>query len=97
VSGSLDLENADLVGAQLMGALRELRPRVLLLDLDTVDFCDCASLRTLLEVHAEGERTGTRVVVAAASPLVRWLLQLFAVDRLFDQTSAGPAVGESSG
>jgi anti-anti-sigma factor len=97
LSGGLELANAQVIGDQLRAVMSRDRPRVLLLDMSAVDFCDCAALQALIDVHGEGERAGTRVVISVASPMMVWLLRLFALDRLFDYPTTGPATGESSG
>jgi anti-anti-sigma factor len=97
LSGDLELANANLIGDQLRAVVSRNRPRLLLLDMSAVDFCDCAALQTLIDVHGDGERGGTRVVISAASPKVMWLLRLLALDRLFDHPATEPATGESSG
>jgi anti-anti-sigma factor len=96
LSGGLELANAHLIGDQLRDVMSHDRPRVLLLDMSAVDFCDCAALQMLIDVRGEGERVGIRVVISVASPMMVWLLRLFLLDRLFGYPGAGPA-GESSG
>lgn len=104
LSGSLDLACVKDLEDPLEAVLRERRPRVLAFDMGAVDFCDCATLRALLRVRADGRRCGSRVVISEASETVAWLLELFQLDRLFGYPAAerpvrpGPGVvGESSG
>ena len=93
LSGDLELANANLIGDQLRAVMNRNRPRVLLLDMSAVDFCDCAALQTLIDVHGEGVRVGTRVVISEASPTMVWLLRLFALDCLFDLSGHGACDG----
>jgi anti-anti-sigma factor len=95
--GALDLTNTETTRDQLRAVMSRFRPRTLILDMTAVDFCDCASLQMLIDVHADGERQGTRVVIRGASPVMAWLLRLFELDDLFDYPATGPARDESSG
>ncbi|MFI5892659.1 STAS domain-containing protein [Actinoplanes sp. NPDC051513] len=98
-SGSFDFSDAERVEDVLRAALREWRPRRLRLDLAAVEFCDCAALRALIRVAADGPRTGCEVAISRASPLVAWLVSLFELGLLFGyppgEDAAGPAPGAS--
>ncbi|MBG0564246.1 STAS domain-containing protein [Actinoplanes aureus] len=89
LSGAFDLANADRLDDTLRAALHDQRPAVLALDMTAVEFCDCAVVRILLRVRADGALIGCRVVVAAASPMVAWLLRLLDVEGPFDYPPTG--------
>jgi anti-anti-sigma factor len=96
VSGSLDLAIAGELGERLRAAVAR-GPRMLVLDLAAVDFCDCAALGVLIGVRDEGQRTGCAVVISAASPAVALLLGLLGLDGLLGYPPPGPGRGEFRG
>ncbi|KUL27677.1 STAS domain-containing protein [Actinoplanes awajinensis] len=100
LAGSFDLANAPQIATTLRRVLTGPAPARLVLDAAEVDFCDCSVLRELLLARAEGESLGCPVVLAQASPVLVWLLDLFDLGRLFGYPSTVPgagSTGESSG
>ena len=90
LSGSLDLADAAMVKSSLRAPAHGQWPRVLALDLASVDFCDCATLGALMGVRNEARQAGCRVVISMASPAVQLLLQLTATATSFDYPPALP-------
>ncbi len=77
--GQLDLATADVLTAALMGQLRSGR-RYLRLDGSAMSFCDCAGLGALLAAHHHFLDARGRLILTGASPRLRRLLQLTALD-----------------
>ena len=95
--GSWDLAMAEMLEERLCALVRQDRPRTMALDMVAVDFCDCAVLRVLLGVRAEGQRVGCEVVISAAAPAVVWLLDLLGLEGVFGHPPLEPGRGELSG
>lgn len=94
VSGAVDLVTGDAAFELLREVAGRESVSVLVLDLTAVEFCDCAGLRVLMRVRLEAFRLGRRVVIAAASPEVRWLLHVTGLAELFGYP---PAVSAEAG
>lgn len=82
VSGELDLESDQLLQRTLSDAL-DRTSGCLELDLADVDFCDCAALNVLLDVHDRARASAKRFLLRATSPAVERLLALTGVLPLF--------------
>jgi anti-anti-sigma factor len=76
VSGAVDFVTGDAAGELLREVVGRDSVSVLVLDLTSVGFCDCAGLDVLTRVRLEALRLGRRVMITAASPQVRWLLHV---------------------
>lgn len=90
LAGELDLA----VGAQLRELVDDVaaeRPALVVIDLDGVGFMDSTMLRELLRAHKELETIGSRLVVAAAQPPVRRLLELTGTNAVFTLTDSRAA------
>ncbi len=75
VAGELDALNAEQLrdhGQRLIGA----RPAAVTLELSGLRFCDAAGLDTLVELRADADRAGVRLVLRAPTARLRRLLQL---------------------
>ncbi|WP_330284841.1 anti-sigma factor antagonist [Streptomyces sp. NBC_00588] len=95
VSGELDLESDQLLQQTLNDAL-DRTSGSLELDLAGVDFCDCAALNVLLDVHDRARASAKRFVLRTTSPAVQRLLALTGVLPLFAAGAADsgpPAIG----
>jgi anti-sigma B factor antagonist len=78
VAGELDTTTADSLIAATSAALR-LPLRVLILDLNGVTFCRAAGAGTLLEIHRNAMRAGTRLVLTNIQPHVRLILDVVGI------------------
>ncbi|MCX4960208.1 STAS domain-containing protein [Streptomyces virginiae] len=75
VSGELDFDNAVFLREALLAALFSHRA-TLLVDLERVNFCDCAGLNTLLTARDAALRAGRGLHITAAGRRVERLLNL---------------------
>jgi anti-sigma B factor antagonist len=94
VSGAVDFVAGDAACELLREVARRESVSVLVLDLTSVEFCDCAGLGVLTRVRLEALRLGRRVVITAASPPVRWLLHVTGLAEAFGYP---PAVSARAG
>ena len=94
--GEIDISNSDEVLRRCRAGLHE---GAVVVDLSGVEYLDSAGVRGLDELHAQAGSLG-RTLVLVASPIVRRILELTAIDRtvvvydtLFDanQAAAGAA------
>ncbi|OBG52063.1 MULTISPECIES: STAS domain-containing protein [unclassified Mycobacterium] len=87
VKGGVDSSTVDEVNAQLNAALKlaESHPaRLVVIDLQAVDFFGSAALNAMLECHDAGKEAGTPVrLVADHDPVLR-PIQVTELDRIFD-------------
>jgi len=81
VSGELDLAAAEDFERALRASLASADTE-LALDLGAVTFLDSSALAVLLRVASEAEARGRRLRLAAASPVVRRVIEIAAVDGL---------------
>ncbi len=84
ISGELDLAYAARLGAAIEGAIIS-GHRHLVIDLTAATFLDCTSIATLLRAVAPLRcEPDAAVVLAGATGIVKRLLDLLRLDRLFD-------------
>ncbi|WP_327071160.1 STAS domain-containing protein [Kitasatospora sp. NBC_01302] len=83
LSGDLDLDTSPQLAEAVAQALIH-RPRVAIIDLSAVDFCDCAGLSALLRVARRVTGESAAFHLERPSAVVRRLLQL---------TGTGPVLG----
>jgi anti-anti-sigma factor len=81
LAGELDLGSA-LDADRALDAALERRPKVLLLDLQALEFCDCSGLRSLLRARERAAAVGARVHVLAPTAQVARLLRLAECEQL---------------
>lgn len=87
VEGDVDSSTADELTNHLSAALKlaETHPaRLLVVDLQSVDFFGSAALNAVLECHEEGKEAGTSVRLAADHDQVLRPIQVTELDRIFD-------------
>ncbi len=87
VKGGVDSSTADDLTAHLTAALQqaETHPaRLLIVDLQAVDFFGSAALNAMLECHEKGKDAGTSVRLAADHDQVLRPIQVTELDRIFD-------------
>ncbi|UXA09211.1 STAS domain-containing protein [Mycobacterium sp. SMC-2] len=87
VEGSVDSSTVDEVAAHLTAALKlaETHPaRLVVVDLQAVDFFGSAALNAVLECHDEGKEAGTAVRLVAAHDHVLRPIQVTELDRILD-------------
>jgi anti-anti-sigma factor len=87
VKGGVDSSNVDELTAHLTAALKlaETHPaRLLVVDLQTVDFFGSAALNAMLECHEAGQNAGTSVRLVADHHEVLRPIQVTELDRIFD-------------
>ncbi|KJY25023.1 hypothetical protein ADK60_06785 [Streptomyces sp. XY431] len=89
--GDLDIETLPPAEQALDEALRT-RPRVLVVDLEQVGFCDSSGLNLLLKARMGATAAGAELRLAAASPTVLRLLELTGADTVF---ALHPSVGDA--
>jgi anti-sigma B factor antagonist len=82
LSGDLDVAHTDHLERCVRAALEE-GPRRLIFDLSGLDFAGVAAVRALVHASHEAARVGAGTVLAAASPLMRHLIELGGVEELF--------------
>ena len=78
LTGELDLVTADRAHADIAHAQDD--SRVLICDLADLWFIDLTGLRVLLDAAARAERTGRRLIVANAPPIMTRMLGLLGLD-----------------
>ena len=87
VKGDVDSSTADDLIARLTAALKlaGTHPaRMLVVDLQSVDFFGSAALNAVLGCHEEGKEAGTAVRLAADHDQVLRPIQVTELDRIFD-------------
>ncbi len=87
VKGDVDSSTVDELTAKLTAALKlaATHPaRLLVLDLNSVDFFGSAALNAVLECHEEGKAGGTPVRLVADHDNVLRPIQVTELDRIFD-------------
>ena len=75
LQGELDASNRDHLHGAISSAL-EKHPRLLVVDLSSLGFIDCAGLSVLVWAHKRLAECGHRLVITGAKPAVQRLLQL---------------------
>jgi anti-sigma B factor antagonist len=94
VGGELDLATADRLTERGYAAVGR-RPRVLLMDLARVSFCDLRGLSSLVRIANLADRADCRYGLLAAQPQVVNLLRLTSLDqRLPVFATAGDALAQ---
>ena len=92
--GELDLATADRLTEWGYAAIGR-GPRVLLIDLAHVSFCDLRGLSSLVRIANQADRAGCRYGLLAAQPQVVKLLRLTSLDqRLPLFATAGDALAQ---
>ncbi|MFJ4095190.1 STAS domain-containing protein [Kitasatospora sp. NPDC089913] len=89
--GDLDIETLPPAEQALDEALRT-GPRILVVDLGQVGFCDSSGLNLLLKARMSATAAGAELRLAAASPTVLRLLELTGADTVFQ---LHPTVGDA--
>ena len=87
VKGDVDSSTVDELIAHLTAALKlaETQPaRLVVVDLQAVDFFGSAALNAVLECHEQGKATGTSVRLVADHDNVLRPIQVTELDRIFD-------------
>jgi anti-sigma B factor antagonist len=87
VKGGVDSSTAEVLTGQLSTALRqaETHPaRLLIVDLQEVDFFGSAALNAMLDCHEEGKEAGTSVCLVADHDQVLRPIQVTELDRILD-------------
>ncbi len=88
VQGELDVSNRDSLREAIDGLL-EPSPQTLVLDLSGLSFADCASLSILVSAHQHLAEQGRKLILLDAQPLVRRLLAVTGLDRVFHLSDSG--------
>ncbi|MEV3924895.1 STAS domain-containing protein [Actinomadura coerulea] len=78
--GDLDMASAPALGEHLLAALPP-GPRLLILDLSEVSFCDAAGLTMLIGVQRRAAGLGITLHLSAPRPQVAKLLRITGLDR----------------
>lgn len=87
IKGDVDSSTVDELTAQLTSALElaATHPaRLVVLDLQAVDFFGSAALNAVLDCHEAGQAAGTAVRLVAANDHVLRPIQVTELDRVFD-------------
>lgn len=87
VKGDVDSSTADELTANLTAALKlaQTHPaRLIVVNLQSVDFFGSAALNAVLECHEEGKEAGTSVRFVADHDQVLRPIQVTELDRIFD-------------
>ena len=82
LAGEIDLATSGQFRGAVEDALR--REGSVVIDMDEVTFMDSTMLRELLRAHKDLQGAGNRLVIAAAQPAVRRLLELTGTSGLFE-------------
>ena len=88
VQGELDVSNRDSL-REVIDDLLEPSPQTLVLDLSGLSFADCASLSILVSARQHLAEQGRELIVLDAQPLVRRLLAVTGLDRVFHLSDSG--------
>jgi anti-sigma B factor antagonist len=94
VHGEIDLYTAPGLHAELDRALAG-GPRRLIVDLSGVDFCDSTGANVLLAAHRTAADEGGELVLAAPRPVVRKILHVTGLDKVFTVVDALECVAGS--
>ncbi len=89
VRGELDMDTAHQITAAVEDALLS-RPRILIVDLRAVTFCDCAGLRSLLRARRRATDSGATFHLGPASTAVLRLLEITGLGAALDVGSTVP-------
>ncbi|MFJ7146761.1 STAS domain-containing protein [Streptomyces sp. NPDC100445] len=85
VAGELDLDGEMALGPALFSALRaDPPPRLVVLDLSGLTFCDSSGLNLLLRVRLEAEHRSITLRLVCPGATVLRLLKITGMDTLFD-------------
>ncbi len=87
VKGDVDSSTVDELTAHLAAALKQAAThpaRLLVVDLQSVDFFGSAALNAVLECHEQGKESGTSVRLVADHDQVLRPIQVTELDRIFD-------------
>jgi anti-anti-sigma factor len=79
----IDMNNADLVNAELAQALEE-GPGVLVVDMTATAFCSSGGIHVLSRARSQATVAGARLRVAVTAHIVRRVLELTGMDELID-------------
>ncbi|MFJ5230832.1 STAS domain-containing protein [Kitasatospora sp. NPDC088391] len=82
LAGDLDIESLEPAREALDRLIAE-RPRILVVDLDRIDFCDSSGLNLLLQARMSAVDSGLSLHLAALSGNVRHLLELTGAKAVF--------------
>jgi anti-sigma B factor antagonist len=88
VQGELDASNRDSL-REVIGSLLEPSPQTLVLDLSGLSFADCASLSILVSAHQHLAEQGRELIVLDAQQLIRRLLAVTGLDKVFHLSDSG--------
>ncbi|MFI5895793.1 STAS domain-containing protein [Actinoplanes sp. NPDC051513] len=83
VSGELDAYTADDLARQVRETLVLERPRLILLDLNQLDFIDVTGVRTLYDLHFDAAAADCALTISQAPRTTRWILNVLGLDELF--------------
>lgn len=87
VKGGVDSSTADELTGHLTAALQQAQThlaRLLIVDLQQVDFFGSAALNAMLDCHEEGKEAGTSVCLVADHDQVLRPIQVTELDRILD-------------
>jgi anti-anti-sigma factor len=84
LAGELDLSTADAFRTAGLGALDDPGAQRLLIDMSGVQFIDSTGVGVLVELRNAAQPLGRALVIAEPSDRVREVLQLTALDGVFD-------------
>lgn len=89
VCGDIDLATADQFRTAVLGAFREYRPTLFVVDLARVPFLDLSGVSVLVELRTRAGDAGCRVRLLRPVPIVRRVLELIDFLPLFELETAG--------
>jgi anti-sigma B factor antagonist len=90
VGGEIDLLTAPALVEAANEALGR-SPSALVLDLGQVTFCDSAGVAAMVRIYHRAAKLGTELRVRGAGQMVRHVLEISGVDRVFTVENGRPA------
>ncbi|GAA2123652.1 hypothetical protein GCM10009759_74820 [Kitasatospora saccharophila] len=83
LEGEMDQSRRHHLERALTAALAS-RPALLVVDLGALAFCDSSGLNAFVHARRNAQDTGARMVLAAPTGPVRWLLEITGMHQVFD-------------
>ena len=85
--GEVDMTTVDTLSHTLTTVLRQERPLHIDVNLAEVTFMDSSGINALMACRADAAPTGCRITISHPRPMVRRVLTITGVDRLFGLSS----------
>lgn len=85
LTGDIDFVNAVALSSRMLAIIATRRPQQVIIDVAGVEFCDCAGVRALADLHDRIIEAGIACRLQHPRPLIGWLLRQLGAVRLVDE------------